>query len=164
VFPEKRFAPDANSTMRVSYGQVSGYRPRDAVRYEAVSWLDGVMEKYKPGDYEFDVPEKLRALYAAKDFGPYGENGRMPVCYITTSHSTGGNSGSPTFDANGNLAGLLFDGSWEGVISDYYFSEEINRSIIVDIRYVLFVIDKFGGAKHLVDEMTLVSSTPKVKK
>lgn len=164
VFPEKRFAPDANSTMRVSYGQVSGYRPRDAVRYEAVSWLDGVMEKYKPGDYEFDVPEKLRALYAAKDFGPYGENGRMPVCYITTSHSTGGNSGSPTFDANGNLAGLLFDGSWEGVISDYYFSEEINRSIIVDIRYVLFVIDKFGGAKHLVDEMTLVSSTPKGKK
>lgn len=164
VFPEKRFAPDANSTMRVSYGQVSGYRPRDAVRYEAVSWLDGVMEKYKPGDYEFDVPEKLRTLYAAKDFGPYGENGRMPVCYITTSHSTGGNSGSPTFDANGNLAGLLFDGSWEGVISDYYFSEEINRSIIVDIRYVLFVIDKFGGAKHLVDEMTLVSSTPKSKK
>ncbi len=164
VFPEKRFAPDANSTMRVSYGQVSGYRPRDAVRYEAVSWLDGVMEKYKPGDYEFDVPEKLRALYAAKDFGPYGENGRMPVCYITTSHSTGGNSGSPTFDANGNLAGLLFDGSWEGVISDYYFSEEINRSIIVDIRYILFVIDKFGGAKHLVDEMTLVSSTPKGKK
>lgn len=164
VFPEKRFAPDANSTMRVSYGQVSGYRPRDAVRYEAVSWLDGVMEKYKPGDYEFDVPEKLRTLYAAKDFGPYAENGRMPVCYITTSHSTGGNSGSPTFDANGNLAGLLFDGSWEGVISDYYFSEEINRSIIVDIRYVLFVIDKFGGAKHLVDEMNLVSSTPKGKK
>jgi hypothetical protein len=164
VFPERRFAPDANSTMRVSYGQVSGYRPRDAVRYEAVSWLDGVMEKYKPGDYEFDVPEKLRQLYDAKDFGPYAENNRMPVCYITTSHSTGGNSGSPTFNARGNLTGLLFDGSWEGVISDYYFSEEINRSIIVDIRYVLFVIDKFGGAKHLVDEMKLVSSTPKGKK
>ncbi len=158
VFPERKFAPDANGTLRVSYGQVSGYRPRDAVRYEPVTYLDGVMEKYKPGDYEFDVPEKLRSLYAAKDYGRYGENGRMPVCYITTGHTTGGNSGSPTFDAYGNLTGLLFDGAWEGVVSDYYFSEEINRSIIVDVRYILFVMDKFGDAGHLVNEMNLVTA------
>ncbi len=158
VFPERKFAPDANGTLRVSFGQVSGYRPRDAVRYEPVTYLEGVMEKYKPGDYEFDVPEKLRTLHAAKDYGRYADNGRMPVCHISTSHTTGGNSGSPTFDAYGNLTGLLFDGAWEGVISDYYFSEEINRAIIVDIRYVLFVIDKFGGAKHLVDEMILVTA------
>ncbi|HRK82068.1 MAG TPA: S46 family peptidase [Saprospiraceae bacterium] len=156
VFPEKKMAPDANSTLRVSYGKVMGYRPRDAVRYEPMTYLDGVMEKYKPGDYEFDVPEKLRSLYAAKDYGQYADNGRMPVCFISTSHTTGGNSGSPTFDARGNLVGLLFDGAWEGVVSDYYFSDEINRSIIVDARYILFVIDKFGGAGHLVNEMKLV--------
>lgn len=156
VFPERKFAPDANGTLRASFGKVSGYKPRDAVYFEPVTYLDGVMEKYKPGDYEFDVPKKLRDLYAAKDYGTYAENGRMPVAFISTSHTTGGNSGSPTFDAYGNLTGLLFDGAWEGVISDYYFSDEINRAIVVDVRYILFVIDKFGGAKHLVDEMQLV--------
>lgn len=161
VFPEKRFAPDANSTLRVSYGQVQGYKPRDAVRYEPITYLDGVMEKYKPGDYEFDVPEKLRQLHANKDFGRYTDaTGRVPVAFISTAHTTGGNSGSPTFDAHGNLIGLLFDGAWEGVISDYYFSEEINRSIIVDVRYILFVMDKFGGAGHLVNEMKLVTTPP----
>lgn len=158
VFPERKMAPDANSTLRVSYGKVKGYAPRDAVRYEPVTYLSGVMEKYKPGDYEFDVPQKLRDLYAAKDYGPYAENGRMPVCHISTSHTTGGNSGSPTFDAYGNLTGLLFDGAWEGVISDYYYGEDINRAIIVDVRYILFVIDKFGGAGHLVKEMNLVTA------
>jgi hypothetical protein len=161
VFPEKKMAPDANSTLRVSYGKVTGYRPRDAVRYEPMTYLDGVMEKYKPGDFEFDVPEKLRSLYASKDYGQYAENGRMPVCFISTAHTTGGNSGSPTFDARGNLVGLLFDGAWEGVVSDYYFSDEINRSIIVDARYILFVIDKFGGAGHLVNEMKLVPAKGK---
>jgi len=159
VFPERAFAPDANSTLRVSYGSVKGYQSRDAVRYDPMTYLEGVMEKYKPGDYEFDVPAKLRELHDKRDYGQYQDaTGRMPVCFISTSHTTGGNSGSPVFNANGQLTGLLFDGAWEGVVSDYYYGEDINRSIIVDSRYILFIIDKFGGAKHLVDEMILATT------
>ncbi len=156
VFPEKRFYPDANSTLRVTYGQVASYSPRDAVQYEPVTYLEGVMEKYQPGDYEFDVPERLRDLYARKDYGPYGDDGRMPVCFIGTNHTTGGNSGSPAIDAYGNLIGLNFDRVWEGTMSDMYYDPSICRNIMVDIRYVLFLIDKMGGARHLVDEMKLV--------
>jgi hypothetical protein len=159
VFPERAFAPDANSTLRVSYGTVKGYQARDAIRYEPMTYLEGVMEKYKPGDYEFDVPARLRELHDQRDYGPYqNADGRMPVCFISTSHTTGGNSGSPVFNAHGQLTGLLFDGAWEGVVSDYYYGEDINRSIIVDSRYILFIIDKLGGAKHLVDEMTLATT------
>ncbi|MCK4562916.1 MAG: S46 family peptidase, partial [Flavobacteriaceae bacterium] len=121
TFPDERFFPDANSTLRVTYGKVNGYQPKDAVYYQPVSYLNGVMEKYKPGDYEFDVPKKLIDLYQNKDFGDYGENGKMPVNFIGTNHTTGGNSGSPVIDAHGNLIGLNFDRVWEGTMSDYNY-------------------------------------------
>ena len=156
VFKEKKYFPDANSTLRVTYGNVKGYEARDAVKYDFYTYLDGVIEKYKPGDYEFDVPEKLRTLYRDKDFGPYGTNGKMPVCFIASNHTTGGNSGSPALDAYGNLIGINFDRVWEGTMSDIYYDPSICRNIMVDIRYVLFIIDKFAGAKNLIKEMKLV--------
>ncbi len=156
VFPDKRFYPDANRTMRVTYGQVKGYQPRDAVNYGHQTYLSGVMEKYQPGDYEFDVPEKLIELYERKDYGAYGENGKMPVCFIGSNHTTGGNSGSPAIDAHGNLVGLNFDRVWEGTMSDINYDSSICRNIMVDARYILFIIDKYAGARHLIMEMTLV--------
>ena len=156
VMKEKKFYPDANSTLRVTYGNVKGYNPRDAVKYDFYTYLDGVMDKYKPGDYEFDVPEKLQSLYKSKDFGPYGTNGKMPVCFIAMNHTTGGNSGSPALDAWGNLVGLNFDRVWEGTMSDINYDPSICRNIMVDIRYVLFIVDKYAGAGHLVQEMKLV--------
>jgi len=156
VMKEKRFYPDANSTLRLTYGNVKGFQARDAVRYDYYSYMDGLMEKYKPGDYEFDVPEKLRELYHKKDFGQYGKNGKMPVCFIATNHTTGGNSGSPALDAYGNLVGLNFDRAWEGTMSDINYDPTICRNIMVDIRYVLFIVDKYAGAGHLVREMKLV--------
>ncbi len=157
VLPDERYFPDANSTLRVTYGQVRGYSPRDAVYYNPVSYLDGVMEKYVPEDYEFDVPQKLIDLYNAKDFGNYADaNGKVPVCFLGTNHTTGGNSGSPAIDAYGNLIGLNFDRVWEGTMSDMNYDPEICRNIMVDLRYVLFIIDKYAGAKHLIEEMTLV--------
>lgn len=162
VMTEKKFYPDANSTLRVTYGNVGGYNARDGVMFAYATNLDGVMEKYKPGDYEFDVPEKLRQLHAAKDYGVYGQNGKMPVCFIASNHTTGGNSGSPALDAYGNLVGLNFDRVWEGTMSDINYDASICRNIMVDIRYVLFIVDKFAGAGHLVKEMKLVN--PKKKK
>lgn len=157
LLPDQRYFPDANGTLRVTYGQVKGYFPRDAVYYEPVTHLKGVMEKYVPGDYEFDVPQKLRDLYAKKDYGRYAdENGQMPICFIGTNHTTGGNSGSPAIDANGNLIGLNFDRVWEGTMSDYYYDPAICRNIMVDVRYILFIIDKYAGATHLIEEMELV--------
>jgi len=156
VFKEKTFYPDANSTLRVTYGNVKGYNPRDAVKYDFYTYLDGVLDKYKPGDYEFDVPEKIRTLYKNKDYGQYGSNGKMPVCFIAMNHTTGGNSGSPALDAYGNLVGLNFDRVWEGTMSDINYDPSICRNIMVDIRYVLFVVDKYAGATHLIQEMKLV--------
>jgi len=157
TLPNARYFPDANGTIRVTYGQVRGYAPRDAVYYNPVSYLDGVIEKYVPGDYEFDVPQKLRDLYDAKDYGQYADaNGKVPVCFLGTNHTTGGNSGSPAIDAHGNLVGLNFDRVWEGTMSDMNYDPEICRNIMVDLRYVLFIIDKYAGATHLIDEMTLV--------
>lgn len=153
---DARIFPDANSTLRVTYGKVKGYEPADAVSYGYSTYLDGVMEKYIPGDYEFDVPQKLIDLYNTKDYGSYGMKGKMPVCFIGTNHTTGGNSGSPAIDAKGNLIGLNFDRVWEGTMSDIYYDPAICRNIMVDIRYVLFIIDKYAGAKHLVDEMKIV--------
>ena len=153
---EARIFPNANSTLRVTYGKVNGYSPADAIYYQPVTYLEGVMEKYVPGDYEFDVPQKLLTLMETKDYGPYGENGKMPVNFIGTNHTTGGNSGSPAIDAYGNLIGLNFDRVWEGTMSDYFYDPAICRNIMVDARYILFIIDKYAGAKHLVDEMTLV--------
>lgn len=156
AYPERRFWPDANSTLRVAYGQVDGYSPKDGVTYNIQTYLDGVMEKYKPGDYEFDVHPKLIELYEHKDYGPYGNHGKMPVCFIASNHTTGGNSGSPAIDAYGNLIGLNFDRVWEGTMSDLYYDPTICRNIMVDARYILFIIDKFAGATHLVKEMKLV--------
>ena len=165
VFKEKRFFPDANSTLRLTYGKVDDYSPRDAVEYEERTYLDGIMEKYVPGDYEFDVPKKLIDLWKSKDYGQYADaEGRMPVAFIATNHTTGGNSGSPALDANGNLVGLNFDRVWEGTMSDLNYDPAICRNIMVDARYVLFVIDKFGGAGHLVKEMKLVKGQKKRKK
>lgn len=157
VFPERKFYPDANSTLRVAYGNVQGYNPKDAVNYQFQTYLDGVLEKYVPGDYEFDLPAKLIELYNNKDYGRYADaSGKMPVCYIASNHTTGGNSGSPCLDAEGNLIGLNFDRAWEGTMSDINYDERICRNIMVDIRYVLFIVDKFAGAQYLVDEMDFV--------
>jgi hypothetical protein len=157
VFPERRFYPDANGTLRVTYGKVDGYAPRDAVRYEPMTYLDGVIEKYVPGDYEFDLPQRLRELYQNKDYGAYADaSGRVPVCFIGSNHTTGGNSGSPSIDAHGNLIGLNFDRVWEGTMSDINYDASICRNIMVDARYILFIIDKFAGAGHLLEEMKLV--------
>ena len=153
---KKRFYPDANSTLRVTYGKADGYSPRDAIHYDFYTYLDGVMEKYVPGDYEFDVPPRLIELYKKKDYGRYGVNGKMPVCFIASNHTTGGNSGSPVLDAYGHLIGLNFDRTWEGTMSDINFDPSICRNIMVDIRYVLFIIDKYAGCKRLVDEMKIV--------
>ena len=156
VMKEKKFYPDANSTLRLTYGNVKGYQPKDGVKYGFYTYMDAIMEKYKPGDYEFDVPEKLRELYEKKDFGPYGQKGKMTVCFIAANHTTGGNSGSPALDAYGNLVGLNFDRVWEGTMSDINYDPSICRNIMVDIRYVLFIVDKYAGAGHLIKEMKLV--------
>ncbi len=153
---EARIFPNANSTLRVTYGKVAGYSPADAIYYEPVTHLEGVIQKYVPGDYEFDVPQKLLDLYEAKDYGQYGENGKMPINFIGTNHTTGGNSGSPAIDAEGNLIGLNFDRVWEGTMSDYYYDPALSRNIMVDIRYVLFIVDKYAGATNLIDELKLV--------
>ncbi|MEZ4910589.1 MAG: S46 family peptidase [Saprospiraceae bacterium] len=157
VFKDKKFYPDANSTMRVTYGKVEGYQPRDGVNYQSMTYLDGVIEKYVPGDYEFDLTEKMRNLYSEKNYGKYAaKNGKLPVCFIGSNHTTGGNSGSPAIDAHGNLIGLNFDRVWEGTMSDINYDRSICRNIMVDARYILWVIDKFAGAGHLIDEMKLV--------
>lgn len=156
VFPERNFYPDANSTLRVTYGKLEGVSPRDAVSYGTTTYLDGAMAKYKPGDYEFDMPAKLIELNENKDFGDYAENGKLPVCNIASNHTTGGNSGSPVLNARGELIGLNFDRIWEGTMSDVNFDPSICRNIMVDSRYVLFIIDKFAGQRWLIDEMELV--------
>lgn len=156
-----RIFPDANSTLRITYGKVKGYKPNDGVVYEPYTYLDGVMEKYVPGDYEFDVPAKLVELYQTKDYGRYGSNGKMPVCFIATNHTTGGNSGSPALDAKGNLVGLNFDRVWEGTMSDIYYSPDICRNIMVDTRYILFIIEKFAGAHNLINELKIIQPAKK---
>ena len=155
-FPERKWYPDANGTLRVSYGKFEGFTGLEGNSYDYLTYLDGVMEKYVPGDYEFDVPQRLRDLHAAKDYGPYAtEDGRMPVCVLGSNHTTGGNSGSPALNGKGQLVGLNFDRTWQSTMSDVYYDPAICRNIMVDIRYILFLIDKFGGAPHLVEEMTL---------
>ncbi|HEX2616433.1 MAG TPA: S46 family peptidase, partial [Flavobacteriales bacterium] len=148
--------PDANSTLRLSYGKVEGSEPYDGVVYKPFTTLRGIMEKYKPGDAEFDVPKKLLDIYAAKDFAPYGSDTDMPVCFTSSLHTTGGNSGSPVFNGRGELIGLNFDRTWESTMSDILFDPEKCRNIAVDIRYVLWVVDKVCGGKRLVDELELV--------
>ena len=154
---DKTFFPDANSTLRVTYGKVAGSNPKDALYYGYQTTLSGVMEKYIPGDYEFDVPQKLIDLYNKKDYGMYAnKNGEVPVNFTATNHTTGGNSGSPALDANGNLIGLNFDRQWEGTMSDINFDPRFSRNIMVDSKYILFIIDKYADAKWLINEMKIV--------
>ncbi|MBW6501209.1 MAG: S46 family peptidase [Bacteroidales bacterium] len=155
--PEKTLYPDANSTMRLTYGSIFNYDPRDAVTYKYFTTLQGVIDKYIPGDYEFDLPQRLIDLNNRKEFGRYASpKGHMPVNFLTNNDITGGNSGSPVLNANGELIGLAFDGNWEAMSGDVAFEPELQRTIAVDIRYVLWVMDIYAGAKHLVDEMTVV--------
>ncbi|MBX2957399.1 MAG: S46 family peptidase [Cyclobacteriaceae bacterium] len=155
--PGKTMYPDANFTMRLSYGSVKSYRPRDAVFYDYVCTMKGVLEKYKPGDYEFDLPKELLEAAKKKDFGAYKDarTNDLVVNFITTNDITGGNSGSPVLNGNGELIGLAFDGNYEALSHKIAFDKDLNRTICVDIRYVLWCIDKLGGAKHIVDELTL---------
>ena len=148
--------PDANSTLRMTYGQVLDYFPADAIHYEYYTTLKGVMQKEDPNNDEFIVPDKLKELYKAKDFGQYGENGEMITCFLTNNDITGGNSGSPVINGNGQLIGLAFDGNWEAMSGDISFEPDLQRTINVDIRYVLFIIDKFAGDTSLIKELTLV--------
>ena len=150
--------PDANFSMRVSYGNVKSYQPRDAVKYDYVCTAKGILEKYVPDDYEFDLPVQMVELLRKKDFGQYIDKGRndMVVSFITTNDITGGNSGSPVIDANGNLIGLAFDGNFEALSHKIAFDKDLNRTICVDVRYVLWCIDKLGGATNLIKELKLI--------
>ena len=154
---DRKFFPDANSTLRVTYGKVKGSNPRDAVNYGYQTHISGIMEKYIPGDYEFDLPKKLINLYNTKDYGVYKDKtGEVPVNFTATNHTTGGNSGSPALDAYGNLIGLNFDRQWEGTMSDINYDPKLCRNIMVDTKYILFVVDKYADAKWLLNEMKIV--------
>ena len=155
--PEKRLFPDANFTLRVTYGKVEGFRPKDGMKYNHFTTLEGIMQKENPDIYDYVVEPRLKELYNNKDYGRYADkDGTMHVAFTASVHTTGGNSGSPILNAEGQLLGLNFDRCWEGTMSDLIYDPAICRNISVDIRYVLFIIDKFAGAGHLIDEMTIV--------
>jgi len=150
---DKTFYPDANSSLRVAYGKIGGYKPKDGVYYTHYTTLTGIIEKDNPDIYDYKVASKLKELYKTKDYGKYTQNGEVPVCFIANNHTTGGNSGSPVLNDKGELIGINFDRSWEGVMSDMKYDPNICRNIALDIRYALFIIDKFAGAGHLIKEM-----------
>lgn len=157
-FVDGRYYPDANSTLRLSYGKVEDYKPRDGVDYHFFTTTAGIVEKYDPSNVDFDLPDRLLDLIRAGDYGPYADkDGSMKVCFLASNHTTGGNSGSPVINGKGQLVGLNFDRNWEGTMSDINYDINLCRNISVDIRYVLFVVDKYAGAKHLIEEMELVS-------
>ena len=151
--PDRTFFPDAKLTLRFAYGTVEGYSPVDAVYYEPFSTIDGIMEKDNPDIYDYNIPQRLRDLYRTKEYGRWNVDGSVPVCFLATNHTTGGNSGSPVLNGRGQLVGINFDRTWESTMSDYEFDVVKCRNIIVDIRYVLFVIDRIGNAGYLLDEM-----------
>lgn len=154
---DKFFYPDANSTLRFTYGSVMPYRPRDAVFYDYTTTHKGILEKEIPGDLEFDVPKRLHDMLVAKDFGPYADkNGNLVTCFLTNNDITGGNSGSPVINGNGELIGIAFDGNWESMVGDLSFQPAVQRTISVDIRYVLWFIDKYAGASNLISELKIV--------
>ena len=153
---DKSYAPDANSTLRLTYGNVLPYDGKDAVSYKYYTTAEGILEKYVPGDLEFDLPENLIKLIEDKDYGRYGKDRELRVCFLSNNDITGGNSGSPVINAEGHLIGTAFDGNWEAMSGDIAFETELQRTISVDIRYTLFIVDKFAGAGHLVDEMTVI--------
>ena len=149
--------PDANFTLRLTYGTVKPYSPKDGVHYKYFTTTDGILEKENPEDPEFVVPAKLKELILKKDFGRYAmADGTMPVCFLTTNDITGGNSGSPVINGEGQLIGAAFDGNWESLSGDINFDSALQRCIVVDIRYVLFILDKLGNCQHLINEMTIV--------
>jgi hypothetical protein len=153
---QKQFYPDANSTIRISYGQVSSYKPADGVYYKAYTLLDGALEKENEKLAEFNIHPKLKSLFEQKDFGRYADsNGKMRIAYIASNHTTGGNSGSPVINANGELIGINFDRNWEGTMSDIIYDSTLVRNIFLDMHYALFIIDKFAGAKNIIDELTI---------
>lgn len=155
--PDKTFYPDANSTMRLSYGIVGDYQPKDGVIYKHYTTLEGIIEKEIPNSYEFSVPQKLKELYQSKNFGDYGtKDGKVHVCFTSNNDITGGNSGSPVLNRNGELFGLAFDGNWEAMSGDIAFEHELQKTISVDIRYILFIIEKYAGATNLIEEMTII--------
>lgn len=153
---DKTFFPDANMTLRVAYGNVDGFSPADAVEYIPVSTIEGIIQKDNPEIFDYNIPQKLRDIYASKDYGRWNVGGTVPVCFLATNHTSGGNSGSPVIDGDGNLIGLNFDRVWEGTMSDLAFDPELCRNISVDIRYILFLIEQYAGATNLLDEMVLV--------
>ena len=156
--PTKKFYPDANSTLRLTYGNIKSYSPKDGVDFKYYTTMAGVMEKENPAEFEFKVPAKLKDLYIKKDFGNYADkNGEMNVAFISDNDITGGNSGSPVINGNGELVGLAFDGNWEAMSGDIYFDSKYKRTISCDIRYVLFLIDKYGGAQNLIKEMNIIN-------
>ena len=152
---DRIFYPDANSTLRVTYGTVQGYSPADAVMYLPVSTIEGIMQKDDPNIFDYDIPQSLRDIYTVRDFGHWSSNGTVPVCFIATNHTSGGNSGSPVLNADGHLLGLNFDRVWEGTMSDIEFDPSVCRNISVDIRYVLFVMEKIGKAEYLFKELDI---------
>jgi len=154
--PETKYYPDANFTLRVTYGEVEGYFPSDAVEYVHQTTLDGIAEKSKMDVYDYTVPSHLLDLYEAKDFGKWEVNGTVPVAFLASNHTSGGNSGSPVINAEGHLVGVNFDRVWEGTMSDIMFDPNMCRNISIDIRYALFIIDKYAGAGYLLNEMTLI--------
>ncbi|MEQ8323379.1 MAG: S46 family peptidase [Vicingaceae bacterium] len=157
VFPERKAYPDANGTLRLSYGAIEGMEPADGIMYDYYTTMEGVLEKYVPGSEEYDLPEKLIALHEGGDYGQYAQDGELRVCFIASNHTSGGNSGSPVLNANGELIGLNFDRNWEGTMSDISYDIDQCRNISVDIRYVLFIVDKFAQASYLIDELSLVN-------
>jgi hypothetical protein len=154
----KTFFADANSTIRLTYGKVEGSKPRDGMSYNWFTTIDGIVEKYNTGASDFEVPERLLELHRQKKYGRYGSNGSLNICFLGSNHTTGGNSGSPALDAKGGLIGINFDRTWESTMSDILFDKDICRNIMVDIRYVLWVIDIYAGAGHLVEEMNLIEN------
>lgn len=165
AMPEKTFAPDANSTLRMTWGVVGSYAPKDGVHYNYTTTIEGIMQKEDPSNPEFVVPAKLKELYNAKDYGQYADdNGDLIVNFISNNDITGGNSGSPVINGDGELIGTAFDGNWEAMSGDIFFEDQLQRTISVDIRYTLFIIDKYAGASHLIDEMTVVKGKSKKKK
>ena len=151
----KAIYPDANSTLRLTYGKIGSYEPADGKEYLYYTTLKGVMEKEDPNNWEFVVPQKLKELYKARDYGRYGKDGEMPVCFIVNTDNTGGNSGSPVFNSKGQLVGTAFDRNYEGLTGDIAFRPSSQRAACVDIRYTLFIIDKYAGASHIIDELSI---------
>lgn len=162
--PDRKFYPNANFSLRLTYGTVEDYYPADAIHYDYTTTTKGILEKEDPTTFEFIVPERLKEIIENKEYGRYGnDDGTMTVNFLTTHDITGGNSGSPVIDAKGRLIGLAFDGNWEAMSGDIAFEPELQRTINVDIRYVLMIVDKFAGAQNLIDEMNIVTDRPTMK-